>query len=348
VGQLLEGTGREAPHVAEAVAGDIVAVTKLKTTHTGETLSDQAHPHVHAPPPPPLRLFSRALHADGRGAQDKLVVALERLAEEDPALSFFHDEATHDLVVSGLGGSHLDLALERLRRRVSAPCEMGPPRIAYRETIGRAAFKVEGKQKKQTGGHGQFGVCYLDIEPVGRGAGYTFEDAVVGGAVPRQFIASVEKGVQRGLSHGPLAGYPVVDVKVRLVDGKSHSVDSSDAAFQVAGYRAALAGLTAAAPLLLEPHMAIEVTVPVAQMGDVIGDLQARSARISKTDGATEARLIQATAPLAQLLDYEPRLSAMTHGRGTFTMAFSHYDACPAHAQAKIVSESAPRAKDED
>jgi elongation factor G len=348
VGQLLEGMGRDAPHMTEAVTGDIVAITKLKTTHTGETLSEQGYPHVHAPPPAPPRLFSRALRADGRGAQDRLVAALERLAEEDPALSFFHDDATHELVIAGLGGSHLDLALERLKRRTSVECEMGPPRIAYRETITHTVSKTEGKQKKQTGGHGQFGVCYLDVAPLPRGTGFQFEDAVVGGAVPRQFIASVEKGVHRGLLHGPLAGYPVVDVKARLVDGKSHAVDSSDAAFQTAGYRAMHAALASATPVLLEPHMAIEVSVPMPQMGDVIGDLQARAARISHTDGASDTRVIRATAPLAQLLDYEPRLSAMTHGRGTFTMTFSHYDACPAHAQAKIVAESAPTRETED
>jgi elongation factor G len=341
VGQLLEGTGRGAPHVAEAVAGDIVAVTKLKTTHTGETLSGHGHPHVHAPPPAPPRLFSRALQVSGRGAQDRLVAVLERMAEEDPALSFFHDDATHELVLAGLGGSHLDLALERLRRRSSVECKMGPPRIAYRETITRAVRNVEGKQKKQTGGHGQFGVCYVDAQPLERGAGFAFEDAVVGGAVPRQFIGSVEKGILRGLAHGPLGGYAVVDVKVRLIDGKSHSVDSSDAAFQTAGYRAVHAALEAAAPILLEPHMVVEVLVPLDRMGDVIGDLQARGARISGTEGAADTSAIRATAPLAQLLDYEPRLSAMTHGIGTFTMTFSHYDPCAPSVQARIVAESA-------
>jgi elongation factor G len=348
IGVLLEGSDKNSPHQSEAHAGDIISITKLKTTHTGETLADPSNVHVHAGTVIPPRLFSRALLTEGRGADEKIADALEKLCEEDAALSYSLDETSHQLVLAGLNAAHLDLALERLKRRSGLDCKLGPPRIAYRETISRAAKNVEGKQKKQTGGHGQFAVCYIDVEPKRRGEGFEFEDAVVGGTVPRQFIGSVEKGVHRAMKAGPIAGYPVVDVKVRLFDGKSHSVDSSDAAFQTAAYRGMRAALESATPVLLEPHMSIEVSVPSNFIGDVMGHLNGIGGRILGQDSADETSIIRATAPLAQLLDYEPRLSAMTQGRGTFTMTFSHYDACSPQVQARIAAEATPVKAEEE
>lgn len=348
IGVILEGSDKNSAHQVEAHAGDIISITKLKVTHTGETLSDPANVHVHPGTTLPPRLFSRALLTEVRGADEKIAESLEKLCEEDAALSYSLDEATHQLVLAGTNAAHLDLALERLKRRSGLEVKLGPPRIAYRETISRSAKNVEGKQKKQTGGHGQFAVCYIDVDPKRRGEGFEFEDAVVGGTVPRQFISSVEKGIHRALKAGPIAGYPVVDVKVRLFDGKSHSVDSSDAAFQTAAYRGMRAGLESASPVLLEPHMSIEVTVPSGFIGDVMGHLNGIGGRISGQDGADEESVIRATAPLAQLLDYEPRLSAMTQGRGTFTMQFSHYDACSPVVQARIAAEATPVKADEE
>jgi elongation factor G len=348
IGALLEGSDRNAAHTGEAIAGDIVAIAKLKTTHTGETLSDPAHVHSHEAPGLPPRLFSRSLLAEGRGVEDKLATALDRLVEEDPALAYVLDESSHQIVVSGLGATHLDLALERLRRRSGIDCRLGPPRIAYRETLSRAVKAIEGKQKKQTGGHGQFAVAYIDAAPLARGGGFEFEDAVVGGAVPRQFIGSVEKGIHRALKAGPIAGFPVVDVKARLYDGKSHAVDSSDAAFQTAGYRAMRTALESGVPILLEPHMSLEITVPSTYIGDVMGHLHGIGGRILGQDGQDETSLIRATAPLAQILDLEPRLSAMTQARGTFHTAFAHYDVCSPQQQAKIAAEAGPRKKEEE
>ncbi len=348
IGVILEGSDKNSAHQNEAIAGDIVSVTKLKSTHTGETLSDPANVHVHDGLPMPPRLFSRALVTEVRGADEKIAETLEKLCEDDAALSYSLDEATHQLVLAGANAAHLDLALERLKRRSGLDVRLGPPRIAYRETIARAAKNIEGKQKKQTGGHGQFAVCYIDVEPKKRGEGYEFEDAVVGGTVPRQFIGSVEKGILRALKAGPIAGYPVVDVKVRLFDGKSHAVDSSDAAFQTAAYRGMRLALEGGSPVLLEPHMSIEVTVPSGFIGDVMGHLNGIGGRILGQDGADEESVIRATAPLAQLLDYEPRLSAMTQGRGTFMMAFSHYDACSPQTQAKVAAEATPMKAEEE
>jgi len=206
--------------------------------------------------------------------------------------------------------------------------------------MARKVTNIEGKQKKQTGGHGQFGVCYVDLEPLPRGSGFVFEDAIVGGVIPRQFIPSVEKGVVRAMNQGVIAGYPVVDVKVRLVDGKYHSVDSSDAAFQVAGYRAFRAAAAAAHPVLLEPIAKIEVTVPSESMGDVVGDLSSRHGKVVGTDANDESTTITAFVPLAQTLEYEPVLTGMTHGKGTFAITFDHYDFCPAHTQEQVIKES--------
>lgn len=353
--QLLQGTPREPKIVSEAVAGEIVAVTKLKSARTGDTLADEKRPFTAELPPRPVALFSRALlveghNGNGKAAEDKAAQAVLRLTEEDPGLVFAHEESGRSMLLSGLGPLHLDVTLERLRRKVGIDAKLGPPRVAYRETIRGAATKIEGKLKKQTGGHGQYAVCVLDLEPLPRGAGFAFEDAVVGGAVPRQFIPSVEKGVRRALERGKLAGYPVVDVKVRLVDGKSHSVDSSDAAFQAAAVRAFRAAVLASRPTLLEPIARLEISFPREAMGDVLGDLSSRHGKVLSTGDSGESVLVTALLPVAQTLDYEPQLTAITRGRGHFTMAFDHYDFCPKDVEDKVIRDSgmAAAADDED
>ncbi|MEO6418153.1 MAG: elongation factor G [Polyangiaceae bacterium] len=342
IAHLLQPNGKGLTTITEASAGDIIAISKLKTTHTGDTLSDEKSPFVLAHPPLQPPFYARALLVEGRGAMAKVTTTLQRLAEEDPGLHHRYDESTREMVLSGTGPLHLEIAVERLRRRSGIACELGPPKVAYRETLTRRAARIEGKQKKQTGGHGQFGVCVIDLEPLERGAGFVFEDAVVGGSVPRQFISSVEKGVLRAMARGVLAGYPVVDIKVRLVDGKAHSVDSSDAAFQVAGFKAFMAAAKSAHPAILEPVAKVQVTLPEEAMGEVLGDLNSRHAKVLAADGDDDGarRMITAYLPLASMKDYEPSLTRMTHGRGTFTMSIDHYDFAPPHVQERLVRES--------
>jgi elongation factor G len=259
------------------------------------------------------------------------------------------DPTTRELVVSGLGALHLEIAVERIRRRTGIECRLGPPHIAYKETLTRKVAGVEGKHKKQTGGHGQFGVCYIDVEPLPRGGGFEFEDAIVGGAIPRQFIPSVEKGIVKSMARGFLAGFPMVDVKVRLFDGKYHDVDSSDAAFQLAGSKGFKAACAQAHPVLLEPIVKIQVTAPSSAMGDVIGDINSRRGRISGTDSLEDMTIVNAYVPLSEVLEYESKLKSMTQGKGTFSMTIDHLEICPPQVQEKVIKESGFKvAEDED
>ena len=340
VGKLLEVTGKDAKSLDEAKAGDIVAITKLKATHSGQTLADEKSPFVYLAPALPPPLFSRGVRFEGKGAEEKVGTALHRLAEEDPGLRVTLDETTRELVVAGLGALHLEITVERIRRRVGIDCRLGPPHIAYKESITKKVAGVEGKHKKQSGGHGQFGVCYLDLEPLGRGDGFVFEDAVVGGAIPRQFIPSVEKGVVKAMAKGFLAGFPMVDLKVRLYDGKAHDVDSSDAAFQLAGSKGFKAAAAQAHAVLLEPVVKLQVSVPGSTMGDVIGDLNSRRGRISGTDTVDGATIVNAFVPLSEVLEYESKLKSMTQGKGTFSMVVDHLEIVPPAIQEKVIRES--------
>ncbi|WP_437962480.1 elongation factor G (plasmid) [Sorangium sp. So ce119] len=349
LGKIHTVVGKDHKQVDEARAGDIVALHKLKATLSGHTICDEKQPFQLGAPELPPALFSRGVRFDAKGGEDKVGNALHRLTEEDPGLSVHQDASTRELVVSGLGALHLEITVERIRRRIGVDCRLGPPHIAYKETITRRAAGVEGKHKKQTGGHGQFGVCYIDMEPLSRGGGFVFEDAVVGGAVPRQFIPSVEKGIVKAMSKGVLAGYPMVDVKVRLTDGKYHDVDSSDAAFQMAGSKAFKAAAAQCAPVLLEPIVRLSVTVPGATMGDIIGDINSRRGRIIGTDSAESQTVVNAFVPLAEVLEYESKLKSMTQGKGTFTMSVEHLEICPPVVQDKVIKESGFKAEaDED
>jgi elongation factor G len=340
IGALSQGTGKDLKAVAEVCAGDICAVAKLKTARTGDTLVDEKYPFTAALPDMPPALYARTVLVEGKGVEDKAAQALHRMCEEDPGLVFKHDPQSREMLLEGLGALHLDIAVERLRRRASIDCRLGPPRVPYRETVRGRVQAVEGKIKKQTGGHGQYAVCSIDLEPLPRGGGFVFEDAIVGGVVPRQFIPGVEKGIRRALERGVLAGYPVVDVKARLVDGKYHAVDSSDAAFQVAGARAFRAALAKAQPLLLEPIAKLQVTVPGDSMGDVIGDINARGGRVTGTDTTASGSVVEALLPLAATHDYEPKLTSLTSGRGRFALAFDHYDYCSPHTTDRVIKES--------
>ncbi len=349
LGKIANVVGKDVKNVDEAGAGDIVALQKLKATFSGQTLADERHPFVYAAPELPPSLFSRGVKFEGKGAEEKVGTALHRLTEEDPGLSVHMDESTRELVVSGLGALHLEITVERIRRRVGTDCRLGPPHIAYKETITRKVAGVEGKHKKQSGGHGQFGVCYLDIEPNPRGEGFLFEDAVVGGSIPRQFIPSVEKGIVKAMARGVLAGFQMIDVKVRVYDGKYHDVDSSDAAFQLAGSKGFKAACAQAKAVLLEPIVKLQVTVPNAAMGDVIGDINSRRGRISGTDTVDDSSIVNAYVPLAEVLEYESKLKSMTQGKGTFSMAVDHLEICPPIVQDKVIKDSGFKvAEDED
>jgi elongation factor G len=340
LGKIHNLFGKDAKAVDEVMAGDIVALSKLKTTLSGHTLSDEKAPFNYNAPALPPSLFSRGVKFEGKGAEEKVGTALHRLTEEDPGLSVHIDESTRELVVSGLGALHLEITVERIRRRIGIDCRLGPPHIAYKETITKKVTGVEGKHKKQSGGHGQFGVCYIDMEPLKRGEGFVFEDGVVGGAIPRQFIPSVEKGIVKSMAKGFLAGFPLVDVKVRVYDGKYHDVDSSDAAFQLAGSKAFKLAAAQAHAVLLEPIVKLAVTAPSVAMGDVIGDINSRRGRISGTDSIDDSTIVNAYVPLSEILEYESKLKSMTQGKGTFSMTVDHLEICPPMVQEKVIKDS--------
>jgi elongation factor G len=349
LGKIVNVVGKETKPVDEAKAGDIVALAKLKATQSGQTLCDEKQPFLFIPPELPPALFSRGVRFEAKGAEEKVATALHRLVEEDPGLSVAIEESTRELVVSGLGALHLEITVERIRRRIGIDCRLGAPHIAYKETISRKAAGIEGKHKKQSGGHGQFGVCYIDMEPLPRGGGFVFEDAIVGGSIPRQFIPSVEKGFVKSMAKGFLAGYPMIDVKVRLYDGKYHDVDSSDASFQMAGSKAFKAAATQAAPVILEPIVKLQVTTPSATTGDIIGDINSRRGRIIGTDSVDDSTVVNAFVPLSEILEYESKLKSMTQGKGTFTMSIDHLEICPPMVQDKVIKDSGFKAvEDED
>ncbi|MDR7417639.1 MAG: elongation factor G [Armatimonadota bacterium] len=346
VGQLyfLRGKHQEAtPHVGP---GDIGAVAKLADTGTGDTLCAKEAPVKLPPIAFPQPAISMAIEPKSKADEDKMGNALHRLAEEDPTFTVHRDAELKQTVISGMGESHLEIMADRLRRKFQVDVTLAPPRVPYRETV-RGKAEAQGRHVKQSGGRGQYGVCVLQVEPLPRGGGFEFVDKIYGGAIPNQFIPSVEKGVRKALEEGILAGYPVVDVRVLLVDGKYHDVDSSDIAFQLAGALAFREAATKAGLVLLEPILEIAVRVPEEMMGDIIGDLNSKRARIagmeSQGDGTT---IVRAQVPQGEVLRYASDLRSLTGGRGTFTTAFSHYEPVPAHVADKLVAE-AKRQKEE-
>lgn len=338
VGQIYFIRGKQQEPAASVGAGDIGAVAKLAETATGDTLCAKEAPVVLPPVEFPKPAITMAVEPKSKGDEDKMGVSLHRLAEEDPTILVRRDPELKQTVISGMGESHLEIMAERLRRKFSVDVALHLPRVPYRETI-KGKGKAQGRYVKQTGGRGQYGVCFLEMEPLPRGSGFEFVDKIFGAAIPNQFIPSVEKGVRKSLEEGVLAGYPVVDLRVLLVDGKYHDVDSSDIAFQIAGSMAFREAATAAGLILLEPIVTLKVHVPEEQMGDVIGDLNAKRGRIlgmePQGDGTT---IVQAQVPQAELLRYASGLRSMTGGRGTFETAFSHYEEVPPHAAEKVVA----------
>jgi elongation factor G len=319
--------------------GEIGVVAKLKDTLTGDTLCDEANPIVLSGITFPEPAISFAIQPKSRGDEDKISTALHRMAEEDPTLHHHFDPETKQLLVSGMGQMHVEMVVERMKRKYNVDVLVLPPRIPYKETVkGRA--EVQGKYKKQTGGRGQYGDTWLRIEPLTRGGGFEFVDDIFGGAIPRNFIPSVEKGVRECMKRGIYAGYPVVDLKVTLYDGSYHDVDSSDMAFQIAASMGLQKGFMDARPILLEPVMNVEVTAPSDNAGDVIGDINGRRGRVIGMEPDGEIVAVRAQVPMAEMLTYESSLRSMTGGRGAYSMEPSHYEEVPAHIAEKVVKEA--------
>ncbi|MGH9091902.1 MAG: elongation factor G [Acidimicrobiales bacterium] len=328
--------GRDATPVEEAVAGDLVAVPRLAATGTGDTLAPKGTPVTVALPPPEPPALSVAVRPASRADEDKLMSALQRLCDEDGSLTVTRVDETHQTVLGVTGEVHLAVTVERLARRFGVSVEREDVLVPYRETVAKPAA-AEGRHKKQSGGHGQFGVCHLRIEPTARGGGFAFHDEVVGGAIPRQYIPAVEKGVEEAMAQGGVFGYPVVDVDVTVDDGKYHSVDSSELSFRMAASHAFRQALAEAGPVLLEPVSRLEVTVPAELQGDVLGDLHARRARIQGTDVTDDGQqTVAALAPTAELSRYAVDLRAITGGRGRFRAEHHHYDVVPEHLVAGL------------
>ena len=332
--------GKEQDTLSEVPAGDIAAVAKLAGTTTGDTLAPKGTPVRIPAPPPPEPVLSIAIRPKSKGDEDKLMTALHRLQDEDRALQVRRDDETHQTLLSGMGETHLAIVTERLARKFSVEVDTEEVQVPYRETITRPA-DAEGKYKKQTGGHGQFGVAFLKVEPLPRGEGFQFADEIVGGAIPRQFIPAVEKGVAEAMDRGGVFGYPVVDVKVTVYDGKYHSVDSSEMSFKMAGSIGFNEAMAKAGPVLLEPISLLEVTVPATYQGDVMGDLNARRGRVQGTDvGNDGEQIITATVPTSEIQRYAIDLRSLTGGRGRFTVSHDHYDLLPQHLYDKVARKS--------
>jgi elongation factor G len=339
VGHVAHMQGKEQRPVEALGPGEIGVVAKLRETLTGDTLCAEQAPILLAPMVFPEPAISFALQPKAKGDEDKISNALARLAEEDPTLKYHYDPETKQLLISGVGQLHIEVTLERMKRKFGAEVILLPPRIPYKETVkGRA--QVQGRHKKQTGGRGQFGDCWIEVEPLPRGGGFEFVDKIFGGAIPRNFIPSVEKGVRARLERGVIAGYPVVDIRVTLYDGSYHSVDSSDIAFQLAGSIAIEKGVLESRPCLLEPIMNVEVTAPSGLAGDVIGDLNSRRGKIVGMEPSGDTTQVRAQVPMAEMLNYEPHLRSMSGGRGSYSMEFSHYEELPGMLAEKVIAEA--------
>jgi elongation factor G len=340
IGQLFVLRGKHQEPVPDLPAGDIGAVAKLAETATGDTLTDKDKPVSLPPIEFPKPAIAMAIEPKSKTDEDKLGSALARLTEEDHTLVVQRASEMHQTLISGMGESHLEIVADRLRRKFGVDVVLSVPRVPYRETV-RAHARVQGKYKKQTGGRGQYGDCWIEMDPKPRGGGYEFVDKIFGGAIPRQFIPAVEKGIKESMGEGVVAGYNVVDVKITLVDGSYHDVDSSEMAFKIAGSMAFKKAMQEAKPVLLEPVLDVAVHVPDDQMGDIIGDLNSKRGRIQgmepNGDGTTTVR---AQVPSAEMLRYASDLRSLTGGRGMFEQAFSHYEEVPSHIADKVTAEA--------
>ncbi len=339
VGQVFVVTGKDQEATPELAAGDIGAVPKLSSTLTGDTLCIKEKPFVlegvDFPPP----VYNMAVFPKSKADVDKMTSSLSRIAEEDPSIVISREPNTNEVLMGGLGDTHVDIAVEKMKRKFGVELVLGFPKIPYRETIG-GPTKVEYRHKKQSGGHGQYGHVWLELQPLPRGGGFEFAQTVVGGSVPREYIPAVEKGVQKALEGGAIAGYPIVDIKATLFDGSYHTVDSSGICFEIAGSQALTKGVQQAIPVLLEPVIHAEITVPDDFTGDIIGDLNSKRGRIQgmipNGDGSTT---VEADVPQSEMLRYATDMRSMTQGQGTFTMEFDHFEEVPQHMIDQVIED---------
>ena len=339
VGKLQLMQGKQQVAIPELHAGDIGAVAKLKDTFSGDTISAKDHPfvieHIHYPE----AAIAFAVEPKARGDEDKLGAAIHRIIEEDPTIKFARDEQTKEFLISGQGQLHVEIVVAKLKKKYNVDVVLHPPKVPYRETITKAA-DAHGRHKKQSGGHGQFADCKITMEPLARGADFEFVDEIFGASIARQYIPAVEKGNQDARVKGYLAGYPVVDFRVRLKDGQYHDVDSSEMAFKIAGSLAFQEGMAAARPTLLEPIMHVDISAPSEYIGDIMGDLNSRRGRVEGVDAEEDVQVVHARAPFSEMLTYGSTLRSLTQGRGSFHMEYSHYEEVPKQLQEKIVTES--------
>ena len=342
LGALHTMQGKQLDKVPEANAGDIIACVKLKETQTGDTLCDKAKALIYDPVQYPEPAIAFAIEPKSRQDEEKISVAIHKILEEDPSLSFTRDAQTKEFLLAGSGQVHVETVVDRLKKRYNVEVMLHPPKVPYKETITQRA-EVQGRHKKQTGGRGQFGDCKVVFEPLPRGGGFAFEDKIFGGSVPQQFRPAIEKGIIEAASHGAIAGYPLVDFKVQLVDGSYHNVDSDEHSFRAAGRKAFRNAMEKVKPTLLEPIMDVEIEAPQECSGDIMGDLNSRRGRVQGMDARGKNQVVKAQVPMAEMLNYQSTLNSITAARGSFHMQFSHYDPVPGQLAQKIVQQ----AKDE-
>jgi len=342
VGRIVQMHANQRKEVKEISAGDIAAIVGIKDTTTGDTLCDPEKPIILESIEFPEPVISVAIEPKSKPDQEKMGVAISKLAEEDPTFKVKTDEETNQTIISGMGELHLEILVDRLKREFKVEANVGRPRVAYKETI-TTSIKSEGKYIHQSGGRGQYGHCWLKLEPLERSKGFEFNNEIKGGTIPQEYIPAIKKGVIETMATGVLAGYPIVDMKVTVYDGSYHDVDSSEAAFKMAANRAIKDGVRQAKPILLEPIMKLEVVVPEQFLGDVIGDLSARRAQIQETETRGQMKVIKAISPLAEMFGYTTNLRSLTEGRGSSSMEFSHYGQVPQSIQEKIVGENSEK-----
>lgn len=347
LGPLQVPQGKTMVPIGEVHAGDFFAVTKLRETTTGDTLCDPAHPIVFSSVAIPEPSITFAIEPKSRGDEDKISNAFARILEEDAAIKYHRDPQTKQLLLSGSDQLHVEVTVSKLRKRYGVEVILKTPKVPYRETI-RGKADVQGRHKKQTGGHGQFGDCWIKMEPLHRGDKFEFADEIFGGAIPRNFIPAVEKGIIESAARGYLAGYPVVDFKVTLYDGSYHPVDSSEMAFKIAGSLAFKKAMEEANPVLLEPIMDVEILAPQEYAGALTGDLTSRRGRLQGMDVKRDIQIIKAQVPMAEMISYSPVLTSVTGGRGSYHMEFSHYDEVPSHIAQKVIEEANKERKQEE
>jgi len=346
IGSILNLLGKDQKSIPDATAGDIVAVAKLKNTSTGDSLCADKQPALFPKVNFPEPAISFSIKPKTRSDEDKISSALHKLMAEDNTFMTRRDEQTKELIVSGMGDLHLDIMINRLKKRFHVEVDIGMPKVAYKETLKKSA-KVQNKHKRQTGGHGQYGDVWIEVEPLERGKGFEFVDKIVGGAIPRNYIPAVEKGVLEAMSRGVIAGYPVVDIRVTLYDGSYHDVDSSDMAFKIAGSGAFKKAAIQAGPVLLEPIMDVDVIVPDEFMGDITGNLSSRRGKIAGMDVQGKSQVVKAKVPLAEMFKYASELKSMTGGRSSYTMRFSHYEEVPHKITQGIIAKYEAQKKEE-